>query len=181
MSTPLGIHPAYEGFIIQQESYHVSLSNLYHVVGANSKNKRVFIVENQMVFSQLCEELAEYPVSLMCTAGQMRVASLVVIALLCQGDNKLYYAGDMDPEGIEIANKIISRHPNHIVPWRYTIADYWLSQSNEIMNQARLSKLDKIQVESLQEVVELIKHEKKAGYQEALIKSMIEDVKKTLL
>ena len=53
--TKIGEHRAYREFIKNSEEYLVTLSNLSKIEKANSDNKKVFIVENQMVFSYLCE------------------------------------------------------------------------------------------------------------------------------
>ncbi|MHB1394597.1 MAG: TIGR02679 domain-containing protein [Clostridia bacterium] len=70
--TERGIHEAYERFIEEKEEYLITLSNLNRVVKAEGIRKKVFVVENQMVFSQLCECMKMKDVSLMCTSGQLK-------------------------------------------------------------------------------------------------------------
>ncbi len=175
--TEKGPHMAYEVFIKEEEPYHVSLSNLNKIVKADCKSKAVFIVENQMVFSYLCERIAGLPVAMMCTSGQMRTASLLLIDLLCESGCKIYYSGDIDPEGLGIADRVISRHPEHILPWRMTKDDYELSVSNEVLDGVRISKLNRVKDKRLQDVVNALRKEKKAGYQELLIESLVGDIK----
>ena len=170
-------HEAYRSFIRKGEKYVLTLSNLSRLTRADSNRKKVFIIENQMVFSQVCEEMGgeEYPI--VCTSGQLRTASLFLIDLLLKSGCKLYYCGDIDPEGIEIADRVIERGSGQIFPWRMTTEDYYRSISNEMITENRLNRLDKITNVQLRELAQLLKTERRAGYQEHLIDWMVEDIK----
>ena len=170
-------HESYQYFIRKGEKYVLTLSNLSSLTRADSNGKKVFIIENQMVFSQVCDEMGGEEYSVVCTSGQLRTASLFLIDLLIKSGCKLYYCGDIDPEGIEIADRVIARGSGQICPWRMTTKDYYRSISNEILTERRLKRLDKIMNIQLRELAELLKVEKKAGYQERLINLMVEDIK----
>lgn len=175
--TEKGEHRAYREFIERSEDYLITISNLKNITEANSDNKKVFVIENQMVFSYLCEQFKEKNISILCTAGQPKTASLILIDMLCKAGCILYYSGDMDPEGIEIADKLIQRNKN-IIPWNFTVEDYETSISENIISDKRLKKLDKIKSECFNELIKKIKMEKKAGYQELLLNKMLEEMKK---
>lgn len=175
--TEAGIHKAYEYFMEQKESYVVTLSNLSSITRVDSRNKKVFIFENQMVFSHMCESLRELPVSLLCTSGQMKTASLLLIDFLCVSGCTLYYSGDIDPEGLGIADRIITRHPENIVPWRMAVEDYRKCISEEILSEKRLKQLERIGDVRLIEVAKVLSYEKCAGYQELLLDEMIGDIR----
>lgn len=170
-------HEAYRYFIRKGEKYVLTLSNLNRLTRADSNRKKVFVIENQMVFSQVCEEMGGEEYSVVCTSGQLRTASLFLIDLLLKSGCKLYYCGDIDPEGIEIADRVIARGPGQIFPWRMTVEDYYCSRSNEILTEKRLSRLDKITNGQFRELTQLLRTEKRAGYQEHLIDLMVEDIK----
>ncbi|WP_288174475.1 TIGR02679 domain-containing protein [Sporofaciens musculi] len=170
-------HEAYQYFIRKGEKYVLTLSNLSRLARADSSRKTVFIIENQMVFSQVCEEMRGEEYSIVCTSGQLRTASLFLIDLLLKSGCKLYYCGDIDPEGIEIADRVIERGSGQIFPWRMTREDYYRSISKDILAEKRLKRLDKIGNVQLRELAKLLKAEKKAGYQEQLIDLMVEDIK----
>ncbi|MCI9135591.1 MAG: DUF2399 domain-containing protein [Lachnospiraceae bacterium] len=89
----------------------------------------------------------------------------------------LYYCGDIDPEGLEIADRVLARGAGKIFPWRMTVEDYYRSMSNEMLTDKRLNRLDKIANLELRELAKRLKAEKKAGYQEHLIDFMVEDIK----
>ena len=170
-------HESYRHFIEKGEKYVLTLSNLSRLTRAESSGKKVFIIENQMVFSQVCEEMGGEEYSVMCTSGQLKTASLFLIDMLIKSGCKLYYCGDIDPEGIEIADKVITRSPERIFLWRMTVEDYYRSISDEELTEKRLKKVDKIVNVQLKELAEVLKKEKKAGYQEHLIDLMVKDIK----
>lgn len=175
--TEKGIHQGYEELIKEQEIYLLTLSNLKKIVRAQGKNKKIFIIENQMVFSYLCEYFQGKNISMICTSGQLKTASLILVDLLCKEECEIFYSGDIDPEGIEIADKLISRSGNKIIPWCYTVEDYEKSISNRIVSEESLKKLDKIKNPYFKTLIERVTKEKRAGYQESLIEKMIEDIK----
>lgn len=178
--TEEGAHPSYEAFIRGNEPYLITLLNLNKIIKADCRSKQVFIFENQMVFSHMCESLAGMPVSMICTSGQMKTASLMLIDLLCKSDCRLYYSGDIDPEGIKIADKVIARDPVHIIPWRLSRRDYELSISNENLDASRIKKLDRVQDSRFMEIIEALRNRKRAGYQELLIDLMLYDIKEKM-
>lgn len=174
--TKEGLHLSYENFIKMNECYLVSLSNLNKIIKADCKNKIVFVVENQMVFSHICEKIEHKDVSMICTSGQLKTSSLIIIDLLCNSGCKVYYSGDIDPEGILIADKLIKRNRNLIFPWRMSLQDYKLCKSKKELTTSRIKKLDKIENKDFLEIINELKKEKLAGYQELLIEKMIEDI-----
>lgn len=173
-----GVHQAYEAFIEHREPYIVTLNNLSTIVRADAKKKVVYVVENQMLFSQLCEEVADYDVSIICTSGQMKLASLVLIDLVCQSNCNIYYAGDFDPEGLLIADRVITRNARLIHPWFYRLKDYEKAISNEIISEERRKQLSNIKNETLKIVAEAMGMKKRAGYQEILLDDMINEIKR---
>ena len=67
-------------------------------------DNEMYIVENPSVFAGLCARSDE-SVSCMCMNGQPRLAGLVTLDLLAASGTVVYYAGDLDPEGLLIAQK----------------------------------------------------------------------------
>ncbi len=174
--TEEGEHEAYRSFMEYGEKYVLTLSNLSRIMRADSRDKRVFVLENQMVFSQICERLQGKEYALLCTSGQMKTASLILIDLLIKSGCRLYYCGDTDPEGIEIADRVAARAPGQVTLWRMGVSDYYRSISNEALTEARLKKLDKIRHEDLQGLCGALRKERRAGYQEHLLEVLFEDI-----
>lgn len=169
-------YEAYRYFIKKGEKYVLTLSNLSRLARADSIRKRVFILENQMVLSQICEEMQGKEYSMMCTSGQLKTASLFLIDMLIKSRCELHYCGDIDPEGIEIADRVLARGPEQIFLWRMTVEDYYRTISDEKLTETRLKKLDKVANASLRELAGVVRKEKRAGYQERLIDLMVRDI-----
>lgn len=177
LETERGLHPAFEGFIKEKEPCVISLANLAGVRRAYGDCKYVFAVENEMVFSHMVDELKDTPATLLCVSGQPRVAALVLLDLLAAEEMTLFYAGDLDPEGLGIANRIWKRHPDRIRLWHMSQKDYVKSRSEEKMEERRLAVLKNLESPLLCATAKLLEQEKCAGYQERLLEEMIEDVR----
>lgn len=173
--TDKGPHPAYDGFIKQQEYFLMNLSQLKSIVSARPVTDPVFIIENQMVYSELCRNYPDH--SLICTSGQLKTASLLVIDLLCQTDATIYYCGDIDPEGLSIAQKLITRSHDRILPWHMSPKDYHDSLSDIAVSDSRLLELKHLSNPELIRTARELKNIKKAGYQEKLISFLIQDIR----
>lgn len=178
--TEEGIHKAYEEFIRNSEDYVITLSNLKKITGANCVQKKVFVVENQMVFSYICEYFKNTNTAFLCTAGQPKTASLVLLDMLCKAECTIYYSGDIDPEGIEIADKLIKRGKGKIIPWGFSLEDYEINISNKIISDESMKKIKKITNPFFIDLIKRVAETKRAGYQELLINKMIQDIKKII-
>ena len=177
-------HPAFNAFADLGDICLISSSNLNGIEYADSDNKRVYIVENQMVFSALVDVAKECRSSLMCTSGQLKTAGLKLIDMLIQNGCDVFYAGDFDPEGLQIADKLFQRYENnelfHI--WRMSYQDYIrIEKSEDEISEQRLKRLNNIRMPLLVQTADEIKSVKHPAYQELLIKEMIEDMKSAAL
>ena len=110
-------HPAYEAFCRCGEPYVLTMENLKGITEVQPVGTCVYIVENKMVFSYLMEQVQGKNVSLLCTSGQPRYAALKLISLIVQSGIPIYYSGDLDPDGIGIADRLWQRFGNRII-WR---------------------------------------------------------------
>ncbi|MGN1144043.1 MAG: TIGR02679 family protein [Anaerovoracaceae bacterium] len=175
------LHPGVEGFLQAREPFLLMQKNLNGVTRAYGTGNYVFVVENEMVFSHLCEQCRQLPdnscPALICTMGQPRKAAWQLLDLLAAENPKIFYAGDLDPEGMDIADRIWKRYPDQVVLWRMSPEDYKKSKSEEDISDRRLSILNRLQNPLLRSTAELIQKEKKAGYQEALLDEMIADIR----
>lgn len=171
-----GEHPAYKSFIGQREPYVVTLSNLARIKRADAKHKKVYIVENQMVFSHLCEEVKGEETAILCTSGRIKTASLMLLDLLSRSGCLLYYSGDFDPEGLDIAEKLLMRYPDTARLWCMEPQDYRYAISDEAINDERMRTLENIRLPCFEKTKNEIKRYRKAGYQERLIEKMIREI-----
>ena len=75
--------------------------------------------------------------------GQPRLSSIMMLELLARTETKIYYAGDFDPEGILIAQKLKQYYPGKFSFWHMSAEDYMQSISEEAIGKKRLKMLDK--------------------------------------
>lgn len=159
------LHDGICGFYRLKEPVQCTLFTLGRLEDAWG-NHVIYVVENPAVFSVL---ISRYPeISLVCTNGQPRLASLVLLDFLAK-HSILRYAGDFDPEGLVIARNLKQRYGNRMEYWGYQAESYYKSMSEVILDEKRLKKLDKVTDEELQEVVKAMRQEKRAAYQEAMV------------
>lgn len=86
---------------------------------------------NEMVFSYLLKHLEQKNVTLLCTSGQLRSAAVKLIPFLLNSGAEIYYSGDIDPDGIRIADRLWRKYGDRIHVWRMSKEDYTKSLSEE--------------------------------------------------
>lgn len=160
------------------------------VVPGNPSRDRVYVVENSGVFSALLDLFDEYGREkdleelpnppLICTHGQFKLSSLLLLDKLAANGTKIYYSGDFDPEGIQMLERLKQRYPDLLVPWHYRLEDYHASLSNQELSPTRLKKLDKIESQELEPLKAELKRTQCAGYQEGLLEVLWEDIRKKI-
>lgn len=179
LQTSTGLHPAYEAFYQMKQPGVITMENLRGIEGAFSDNGLVYIVENEMVFSYLLEHVKDIPIALLCTSGQFRAAALELVDFLVQKGECIYYSGDMDPDGMLIADKLWKKYPEHVYLWRMSVTDYVGSLSEEEVNKQQLSKLTVLENPQLLEIAAEMREIKKASYQENLKELLVIDCSKS--
>ena len=155
------LHKGIEGFFEEKGIMQLPLNIISELDRIECINNEIYIVENPSVFAAMCGEK-----SCMCMNGQPRLASLIILELLARAGTHVFYSGDLDPEGLLIAQKLAQFYPGTFEYYHMTPEDYCECISNEVISQRRLKMLDKITDERIIPVsVEIFKH-KRAGYQE---------------
>jgi uncharacterized protein (TIGR02679 family) len=90
--------------------------------------RRVFAVENPAVFMGIVRMLraGQLPVmpAVVCTSGHLSVAARRLLARLVAGGASVWYSGDFDRHGLDIAMGLHRRWPDAICPWRWTPDDH---------------------------------------------------------
>lgn len=169
-------HPAYEAFCKMKESYVLTMDSLNGITGVKVSGECVYIVENEMVFSYLINNMQNRDFTLLCTSGQPRSAALKLITMILDTGVLIYYSGDIDPDGLGIADRLWkwSGHTIHI--WRMSPQDYWNSISGEGIGATGIAKLEHITQPLLQKTAECVKEKGMAGYQENILIELLTDM-----
>lgn len=176
LQTRAGLHPAYEAFYQMKQPGVITMENLKGIQGVYSDNGIVYIVENEMVFSYLLEHVKKLPIAIMCTSGQLRAAALELLELLVHKGTCIYYSGDIDPDGLLIADRLWKKYPDHVRLWRMSARDYLKSLSEEETCKQQLCKLQTLENRQLLETAIKMKEIKKAAYQENIKEVLVEDI-----
>ena len=169
-------HPAYDAFCKRQESCAVTMENLQELTAVQSTGDKVYIVENEMVFSYLLKHLEQKNVALLCTSGQLRSAAVKLMPFLLDSGVEIYYSGDTDPEGIQIADRLWRKYGDRIRVWRMSAEDYVKSISEEKIGNLSMKKLETVENPVLRETAKEVRKKKRAGYQENILKDLLEDM-----
>ena len=157
------LHRGMDGFCQEKNMVQVPLTVLSEWERIECVDHEIFIVENPSVFALICGEK-----SCMCMNGQPRLAGLLVLELLAKSGTKVYYSGDLDPEGILIAQKLSQYYRGTFCYWHMTPFDYEQCRSKEIISEKRKKMLQKITDERLLPVVDAVTKYGVAGYQESI-------------
>lgn len=176
LETEDGPHPACEAFYHRKEPCVLTAENLKYIIGAKASQNIVYVVENEMVFLYLTENAKDRDVSILCTSGQLRVAAIQLLDHLSECGAVICYSGDLDPDGMDIADRLWQRYGDAVHLWRMGIEDYRESISGEALSGRQLAKLKNLKNAALCRTAELVQREKKAGYQENLLKQLLDDV-----
>jgi len=176
-----GLHQGVEEFCQIREPLVLSTYNMKDVVRAAADDNEVFIVENEMVFDFLIESVHKEhkeSVSIICTSGQLHSTAFDLIDLLAADHTIIHYSGDLDPEGMGIADRLWQRHPAQVSIWHMDVEDYKKSISHESINDKSITMLDSLQNDKLKITAEQIRISRLAGYQENLLQDLQKDVLK---
>lgn len=177
-------HLGWTGFYDSYEALNVNMDNLLHIRSIVYCD-RVYVVENPAVFQALLKMIKKEKIEkigLVCTNGQLNYSAYLLLDILVSSNVETYYSGDMDPEGLLIADKIKQRYPS-IKLWCYDVRHYEISKSKEQAADQRMHMLDALKDETLIRIGKCINENKnRVGYQENMIEEYYDsfrfDVKK---
>lgn len=171
-----GSHPVWEAAVTQQTVQIipirelVGLSRIYPAHGND-----VWIVENSGVCATLLDHAPDSPI--VCTNGQFTLAVFMLLDRLAEEGCILHYAGDLDPEGLGMAERLLDRYPEGTIQlWHMDTTAYRKSSPVKALSSERLEKLSGIMHTQLLDVAGEMRQIEKAGYQEALMEQMVADV-----
>lgn len=168
------VHPMWQAAVTTETVMNVPMKELAKMERIwPAAGTKVWIVENSSVCSTLMD--AAPSAAIVCTHGQIRLAGWQLLDKLVQSNCTLYYSGDIDPEGLVIADKLKERYKEQLVLWRMDREAYELSLSNEDISE-RLAKLNRIKNPELNDVISMMRKVKRAGYQEGLLSYLISDI-----
>lgn len=179
LETDDGEHSGFAQFRLRNEICTLTLANLSTLTGARSPVDKAYLVENEMVFTQLCDRAGQFHAPLICTSGQPSVAALRLLDLLVAKGTALFYSGDLDGKGLSIAASLDTRYPGVLTPWHMAPEDYVRCQSGVRLSEASMALLPKCAGTPLEATAKAVEHQGCAGYQELLLPWLEADLIRT--
>ena len=131
------------------------------------------MVENPAVFMEVVEKCEDKDLPLVCTYGQVKLAAIILLDLLVEAGYGLVYSGDIDPEGIQIADKLKQRYGDNLEFIGFDEETYFRNMSDIKVSEERIHKLKQIKSEELKKVCECVRQYKKVAYEEENIGELI--------
>lgn len=175
---PLQEHSSWQGFYDNYEPWNMNLYNLSQLTTLFNASS-VYIVENPSVFRTLVIWIKQkkLDIGLICSNGQINLCTYMLIDKLIESNCLIYYAGDYDPEGLLIADKLKKRYQDKLQLWCYDVSYLEQIGINQEISQKRIQILQHINNEKLKMIAQKILVSQKVGYQEGLINIYQENIK----
>lgn len=179
---PQKVYSSWQGFYEAYEPWNV---NLYNINGIKDLfiPCDIFIFENPSVFRVMCDFIKYYKidVGLVCSNGQINFCTYLLFDKLVDSGCLLYYAGDYDPEGLVIAEKLKQRYQElHLFCYKVSLFKKIKIKQVDIQPK-RLQMLNQIKNDALKKIAQAIQQEQAFGYQEGLIEVYQRELQKMKL
>lgn len=144
-------------------------------------SKNIYLFENPQVFEEVvaAQASADSPPTMICTSGWPSVAALTLLdrLLATSPDTHLFYSGDFDLKGLQIAAYVLARYPGRCLPWHFDPDAYLLAlQSHGV--PASPDELDMLSTlpDQFAPLVASLQGEKVWAYQEGIAHLLTEDI-----
>lgn len=151
-------------FYTRSEPLNLSTQNLKSVMSLHAISDKVWCYENPSTFFRSIQRSPQN--AAICTSGQPNLLVYKVLDKLVER-HQLVYSGDFDPEGLLIANRLKKRY-SCMDLWFFTVENYRLALSNEVISETRLKQLEQLTDDGLQLVGTEMQCIKRAGYEERI-------------
>ncbi len=163
------LHSGWSGFTGRWQPVSIPLAALSQVSRITTPKDEVLVVENPSIFNLMSDCCREKQIALVCTLGQPNLAVYVLLDMAVKNGARLIYSGDLDPEGLLIADRLKARYGDVLELKGYSTDTYLQFVSNVTLSASRIKKMNSIRDPDLQKVAQAIAETGKAAYQEAFL------------
>ena len=141
----------------------------------------MYVFENPQVFEEViaAQEMDTFLPTLICTSGWPSVAALTLLdrLLVESSDNRLFYSGDFDLKGLQIAAYLLARYPGRCLTWRFDVDTYLHAlQSDGALARANELEMLSTLPDVFAPLVTAIREKKAWVYQEGITQFLVKDI-----
>lgn len=166
------ISALWQGACLEKASWKIPLKEILRVQTIFPETgNQVLVVENSGVYSILLDELPEIP--MICSSGQFTYAVWKILRKLTESNTKIYYVGDLDPEGLVMAQQLLQTFPDHAQTIAMDKSSFKAARKKDEISDVRLKKLRLIKESNLKEVANLIQETHYIALQEGFIEELM--------
>ncbi len=151
-------------FSKHKETLILNIQNIMTTEKFSSLSKKVFIFENPSILTEILYRNRN--VSVIISGGFPNTSVYLLLDKLLSSGNELYYNGDLDPEGLLIAQKLKEKYSNSLKLIGYTEKDYYTCISKNSISESRLKKMDQLKDAELLLIRDVLVKNKYSAYQE---------------
>jgi uncharacterized protein (TIGR02679 family) len=147
-----------------------------------SASTRIYMFENPQVFEEVISALesASSLPTLVCTSGWPSAATLRLLDQLLEEspDNCLYYSGDFDLKGLQIATYLAARYQGRCHPWHFDATSYEIAlKADGIEAPAGELKMLSALPEVFKPLVKKMQEKQKWAFQEGIVELLVNDLR----
>lgn len=143
----------------------------------------LYIVENPSIFGTLIDEWASrgqaVPFPMLCTSGQPSLAALRLMDYAVKDSAQIYYSGDFDVKGLEMASLLFKRYGKHFIPWCMDTKTYASIEARNLLDFSEREKwlLSRMQLEWEEDLISTLLEKGGKAFQEQIVDQLVEDWK----
>ncbi|MDT2830246.1 TIGR02679 domain-containing protein [Vagococcus carniphilus] len=161
---------------LEKSSWNVPLKEILKMDTIESMNQRpILIVENSGIYSILIDHFTDIP--MICSSGQFSNAVWQLLRKLEKSNQQFLYVGDLDPDGLLMAQKIIDAFPENARIFSMSLENYQSSRERADISDQQVKKLRGIKDSELKKIADEIEKTKEKGYQEGFLEELISEIK----
>lgn len=142
---------------------------------------RIYVMENPSIFEVLldaCEHAGcPLPYPILCTSGQPSLAALRLLDVPASLGAQLYYSGDFDVKGVQIAAGLKERYRERLRMWRMDSRSYLsgLHPNGPRFTEWEVVQLEKMQVSWDEHLTTRMVEQGRKVFQEHFVKGLLRD------
>ncbi|MBC1811582.1 DUF2399 domain-containing protein [Listeria booriae] len=169
------VHPMWESAVSCHVTWNVPAKHLLQVDSIYpAKGNYIWMIENSSVYSAILDIMPDLP--MICTHGQFRYATWLLLKKVQNEHVYFRYAGDFDPEGLQIADNLLQRFPERANVFAMDKGLYKKSKPEKEIQKIGMKKLGGVCLPALLSLKQEMICLGKIGYQEGIFEEIVQEI-----